>query len=40
MSRFAQFIFEGHNISIMNGRFDTDHPDKVAHKGDYTDSIV
>lgn len=39
MSRFAQFIFEGHNISIMNGHFDTDHPDKVVHKGEYTDSF-
>ncbi len=39
MSRFAQFVFEGHNISIMNGHFDIDHPDKVVHKGDYTDSF-
>ena len=39
MSRFAQFVFEGHNISIMNGHFDTDHPDKVVHKGGYTDSM-
>lgn len=39
MSRFAQFVFEGHNISIMNGHFDTDHPDKVFHVGDYTDSF-
>ncbi len=39
MSRFAQFVFEGHNISIMNGHFDNDHPDKVVHKGDYTDSF-
>jgi len=39
MSRFAQFVFEGHNISIMNGHFDTDNPDKVVHKGDYTDSM-
>lgn len=39
MNRFAQFIFEGHNISIMNGHFDTDYPDKVVHKGDYTDSV-
>jgi len=39
MSRFAQFVFEGHNISIMNGHFDTDHPDKVVHKGEYTDSM-
>lgn len=34
MSRFAQFIFDGHNISIMNGHFDTDNPDKVEHKGE------
>ncbi len=39
MNRFAQFVFEGHNISIMNGHFDTDHPDKVVHKGDYIDSV-
>ena len=26
-------------ITIMNGHFDTDHPDKVVHKGDYTDSF-
>jgi lactoylglutathione lyase len=35
MHRFAQFIFEGTNISIMNGHFDTDNPDKVVHKGGY-----
>ena len=39
MSRFAQFIFEGHNISIMNGHFDTDHPDKVAHKGEHSETM-
>ncbi len=39
MSRFAQFVFEGHNISIMNGHFDIDHPDKVVHKGDYINAI-
>ena len=39
MNRFAQFIFEGHNISIMNGHFDTDHPDKVVHKGKYSESM-
>ncbi|MDD4796806.1 MAG: VOC family protein [Eubacteriales bacterium] len=38
-SRFAQFAFEGHNISIMNGHFDTDHPDQVVHKGEYTDGL-
>ena len=31
--RFAQFIFEGHNISIMNGHFDIENPDKVVNKG-------
>ena len=36
MNRFAQFVFEGHNISVMNGHFDTDNPDKVVHKGEYT----
>jgi len=39
MSRFAQFIFEGHNISLMNGHFDTDHPDKVVHKGEHNESV-
>ena len=34
--RFAQFIFEGHNISIMNGHFDTDNPEKIIHKGEIT----
>jgi lactoylglutathione lyase len=37
MDRFAEFIFEGHNISIMNGHFDKDNPSKVIHKGEYTD---
>ena len=37
MDRFAQFIFEGKNISIMNGHFDTENPDKVVHKGEYSD---
>jgi len=35
--RFASFVFEGHCISIMNGHFDTDHPNKVVHKGEYTE---
>ncbi len=39
MSRFAQFVFEGHNISIMNGHFDIDHPDKVVHKGERSESM-
>lgn len=37
MDRFAQFAFDGKNISIMNGHFDTAHPDKVVHKGEYTE---
>jgi lactoylglutathione lyase len=37
MDRFAEFIFEGHNISIMNGHFDTDNPGKVVHKGEQSD---
>ena len=37
MSRFAQFIFEGHNISIMNGHFDEDYPDKVVKKGEHSE---
>jgi lactoylglutathione lyase len=36
MSRFAQFVFEGHNISIMNGHFDAEHPDQVVHKGEHS----
>ncbi len=35
MDRFAQFIFDQQNISIMNGYFDTEHSDKVIRKGDY-----
>jgi len=34
MTRFAQFEFEGHNISLMNGLFDSQNPDKVVHKGE------
>ena len=39
MDRFAQFAFEGKNISLMNGHFDTDNPDKVIRKGDASDAI-
>ena len=39
LERFAQFIFDGHNISLMNGHFDTENPDKVVHKGEYTESM-
>lgn len=36
MDRFAMFSFEGHCIALMNGHFDTDNPDKVVHKGEYS----
>ena len=39
MNRFAMFIFEGNCISLMNGHFDTDNPDKVIHKGEYESSF-
>jgi lactoylglutathione lyase len=35
--RFAQFDYNGHGISLMNGRFDAEHPDQVIHKGAGTD---
>jgi len=35
--RFAQFIFEGHNISLMNGHFDAENPDKIILKGECSD---
>ena len=31
--RFASFRFEGHCISILNGLFDAENPDKVTRKG-------
>lgn len=36
MDRFAQFEFEGHNISLMNGYFDVQNPHLTEHKGEYT----
>lgn len=35
MNRFAMFSFEGNCISLMNGHYDTENPDKVVHKGEY-----
>lgn len=35
MDRFAIFEFEGKCISIMNGHFDINNPDKVIYKGEY-----
>ncbi|WP_297430199.1 VOC family protein [Clostridium sp.] len=39
MDRFAQFQFEGHNISIMNGYFDTQNPELTIHKGEYVEKF-
>ena len=36
MTRFATFNYHGKNISIMNGHFDTEHPDKVIQRGEHT----
>jgi lactoylglutathione lyase len=36
MNRFAMFSFEGNCIALMNGHYDTDNPDKVVHKGEYS----
>ena len=39
MDRFASFHFNGKCISLMNGHFDADHPDKVVRKGAYVEPI-
>ena len=39
MDRFAQFEFDGKNISIMNGYFDSKNPEKTIHKGEYNDEF-
>ena len=39
MERFAQFKFEGHNISIMNGYFDNQNPELTIHKGQYVEKF-
>lgn len=31
--RFGSFVFEGHCISILNGHFDIENPDKIVNKG-------
>ena len=35
MERFAQFEFDGKNISIMNAYFDNNNPDLTEHRGEY-----
>lgn len=37
MDRFAMFDFEGKCIALMNGHFDVQNPDKVIHKGEYSE---
>lgn len=39
MERFAQFEFEGHNISLMNGYFDDQNPELTIHKGQYVEKF-
>ncbi|WMJ21941.1 VOC family protein [Paludicola sp. MB14-C6] len=39
MERFAQFVFEGHNISLMNAYFDQDNPQLTTKKGKYVDQF-
>jgi lactoylglutathione lyase len=37
MNRFAMFNFEGNCIALMNGLFDSHHPDKVERKGEFNE---
>lgn len=39
MERFAQFQFEGHNISLMNGYFDSENPEATIHRGQYVEKF-
>jgi Lactoylglutathione lyase and related lyases len=39
MQRFAQFQFDGKNISIMNGYFDVMNPGLTVHKGEYVEEF-
>ena len=39
MERFAQFKFEGHNISLMNGYFDNRNPELTIRKGRYVEKF-
>lgn len=39
MNRFAQFQFYDNNISIMNGYFDTENPEKTIRKGEYDEEF-
>lgn len=37
MDRFAMFEFEGMCLALMNAHFDSQNPDKVERKGEYTE---
>ena len=37
MDRFAMFNFDGQCIALMNAYFDTEHPEKVVHKGEFSE---
>lgn len=39
MQRFAQFGFDGKNISIMNGYFDALNPNLTVKKGEYVEEF-
>ncbi|WP_405174461.1 VOC family protein [Paenibacillus sp. FSL H8-0261] len=39
MQRFAQFEFDGKNISIMNGYFDALNPNLTVKKGEYEEEL-
>lgn len=39
MQRFAQFEFNGKNISIMNGYFDAMNPNLTVRKGEYVEEF-
>lgn len=39
MQRFAQFEFDGNNISIMNSYFDITNPNLTVHKGEYVEEF-
>lgn len=39
MQRFAQFEFDGKNISIMNGYFDPLNPNLTVKKGEYVEEF-
>ncbi len=39
-NRFAEFHFEGHNISMLNPHFDEENPDKIISIGKYDKFVL